>query len=167
MSAPEGEHLEYERKARVARESIRGAFFGHVHPGHNCIIDGTANDDAADLLSAFDDRHWSELTPRELFENRAGIWSLSPYGYRFYLPAFMTAALESDGRGIAGDIRDSVLASLAPLGDRTEEEQRFRHRVSLFTDAERRAVRDFLDAMRAAEGGWKSDPAAAPGYWDA
>ena len=149
-----------EFTTRAAVDSIRAAFSSSVHPGTSQLLAAQYTDDGLDLVNAFGARHWSELQVRELFENRDGIWSLTPAGYRFYLPAFMIEALS--GAPESGDIGDAVLASLRP-GD---DEQRFRDRISLLTAPERDSIRAFLEAIRASEGAWNRDPSTSPsGYW--
>src|SRR4051794_30038852 len=93
---------------------IRTIFGGLQFPGRERAIDDQNDDEGLELLDAFGERHWSELPARSLMTERAGLFWLSPEGYRFYLPAYLTASLTATKEQGRADITDYTVMSLGP-----------------------------------------------------
>jgi hypothetical protein len=138
--------------------------FGHLrHPGVENLCSPPVIEDGEDLVAEFADQHWTQLSLQSVFYHRAGLSSLSPQGYRFYLAAFMTAALTATSEQGRADITDYTLWSLAPHDESPASLERFQQRISLLDDEEKQVVREFVAAMAARWAGWSNE--AAYQYW--
>jgi hypothetical protein len=134
-------------------DRIRAVFGRLSPPGLDRLCSPPVTEDGEDLIADFGGKHWSELPIPTVFYNRAGLSSLSPEGFRFYLPAFMTASLTATSEEGRGDISQYTMWSLAPD---PESASRFQERISLLTDEEREVVREFLAALAARWPAWGS-----------
>lgn len=98
---------------------------------------------------------------------------LTPEGYRYYLPAYLRAALNRSDR--MGGLRGDLIASLAPRRARKgvggvdpASEKFFRERISLLSKVQREVVREFLEWIRDAfDDAYTREPALDPGavWW--
>jgi hypothetical protein len=139
-------------RMQALKQEITAAFSDVPYPGDDALVDGDNPYDleSAALAAAFKGKHWKQLTPRELRYNELAF--LSREALQFYLPAYLMGSLNDYGETTYGDILPStVLSLMLPDGD-TAEDQRLRQRelkrFAIFTPAQKRAVRSFLEYVR-------------------
>jgi hypothetical protein len=94
-------------------------------------------DDSAELEEALRGKHWRDVSRDTVYEHRLDLALLSPEGFRFYLPAWLLAAL--------GDWESRTL--LLSFFKVTRENGTLEKALSNFSDAERTALRAFFDYM--------------------
>jgi hypothetical protein len=108
-----------------------------------------ASVDAEEMAAAWQGKHWTALTTRDVFVHRESIFALSAVGYRAYVAAFLVAGLSTEVH--ASDVRGYLLASLRP-SERPERTERQRLQQSLLDDEQRAAIvavlRHFVYAFR-------------------
>lgn len=73
-----------------------------------------SSEDAWEMAAAFVGQRWTDLPVSELFRHREMLITLSPPAYRAYLPAYLDAAITSDGATdtYGADIREYLLSTL-------------------------------------------------------
>jgi hypothetical protein len=127
-------------RLEALRRQIEESFAGVPYPGDERI--GYSPDDwEASLLAAdFRGKSWKQLTPEEL---QVHGWSfLGPEGLQYYFPAYLLAALEDHGNILPMTVHGLILADEPEL-------RRYRlERFDVFTPAQKRAIRAFLEYAR-------------------
>ena len=94
-------------------------------------------DDSAELEEALRGKHWRDVSRDTVYEHRLDLALLSPEGFRFYLPAWLLAALEDwESR--------ALLLSFFKV---TRGSGTFEKALSNFSIAEREALRAFFEYM--------------------
>jgi hypothetical protein len=110
-------------------------------------------DDSAELERALRGRHWRDVPHETVYAARIDLSLLSPQGLRFYLPAWLLAALEDE------QIRIFLLSYF----EVAIENGTLAKALPYFSDAERAALRDFFEYMAATdEEDWRKLAAAVP-----
>lgn len=132
-------------RREAIRRQIEAAFADAPHPGDDRIGYDPEDWESAELSRAFKGRHWRELSPAELQYHGSSF--LSSEGFRYYLPAYLLAALEDHG-----NLMPHTVYGLTPPEGSSPEEQRLRdwqlERFEGLTPAQKRAVRVFLEYAR-------------------
>ena len=127
------------------RRQIEAAFANAPYPGDDHIGFDADDWESAELARAFKGRHWQELSPAELQYHSSSFLSLE--GFRYYLPAYLLAALEDHGNLMPHTVYGLTL----PQGS-SPEEQRLRawqlERFEGLSSTQKRAVRAFLEYAR-------------------
>lgn len=170
MTQPEST-LNIDERARELEQHIQEAFGSLRYPGKHKVVYDTApsNLDCADILHAFGGRHWSDIPSQVLTKNTMAYHYLTPEGYRFYLPAYLRAALkrENEMAGLRGDLITSLAPRRLKKGDPRidpQSEKLFRERISLLTEPQKEVVREFLQWIRDAfDDAYIKEPALDPG----
>lgn len=132
------------RREALLRQ-IETAFADTPHPGDDHIGYDSDDWESAELTRAFKGRHWRDLSPAELQYHSSSF--LSSEGFRYYLPAYLLAALEDHG-----NLMPHTVYGLTPPEASSPEEQRLRawqlERFEGLSPAQKRAVRAFLEYAR-------------------
>jgi hypothetical protein len=134
------EHWTMDRRETLesARRSIEEAFAGVPYPGQGSLSYNPHSPDGEDLERAFAGKRRDQISPALMMLH--GLLFFSPEAFRYFLPAYLAAALDPGNL----DIRKDTVFSLAPLRQNVESVTDFKARVSHLTASERHAVRDFL-----------------------
>lgn len=129
--------------AETVKRAIRTWFRELPVPGS--IIDTEIGDRETreTFRAALGGRRWSEIATGVLSFHHDALCFLSPAGFRYLLPAFMIAALESPSSPIL-----DVLVDLLTRPDDPQDERTFLERMSPLTEPQRAAVRAFLEFLR-------------------
>lgn len=134
-----------DSRREALQRQIEAAFADAPHPGDDHIGYDADDWESAELARAFKGRHWRELTPAELQYHSSSF--LSSEGFRYYLPAYLLAALEDHGNLMPHTVYGLTL----PPGS-SPEELRLRvwqlGRFEGLSPAQKRAVREFLEYAR-------------------
>jgi hypothetical protein len=129
----------------VVRQQVRAAFADAIHPGDDRIAYDPDDWESAELAQAFRGKHWSELSHEELQYHSPSF--LSSEGFRYYLPAYLLAALDDYGNRMP-----MIVYGLTPHDESSPEERELRdwqlERFEGLTTAQKRAVRAFLEYAR-------------------
>ncbi len=139
-------------RMQALRQEIATVFADVPYPGDDRIVDGNNPYDleAAALAAAFKGKHWKQLTPQELRYH--GLAFLSPEALHFYLPAYLIGSLYDYGETTYTDILPSTVLSLTLADGGTALDKMLRQRdlkrVAVFTPAQKRAIRSFLEYVR-------------------
>jgi hypothetical protein len=121
---------------------IHTAFADTPRPPDHDIGHELARDDV-DVIALFPFAHWSDIDHGTLEQEWAAIYSMSPAGFRHFIPAYMTFSLSYPGQGSASE--ESTITALTPGQGWIYEYRRSQH--SALTDAEAAAVVVFLETI--------------------
>lgn len=132
-------------RTEAIRRRVEAAFADAPYPGDDHIGYDPGDWESAELSRAFKGRHWRELSPAELQYHGSSF--LSSEGFRYYLPAYLLAALEDHG-----NLMPHTVYGLTLPGGSSPEEQRLRawqlERFDGLIPSQKRAVRAFLEYAR-------------------
>ncbi|MFY0563591.1 DUF6714 family protein [Archangium lansingense] len=132
-------------RREAIRQQLEAAFADAPYPGDDHIGYDTEDWESAELVRAFKGKHWKELTPAELQYHSSSF--LSSEGFRYYLPAYLLAALEDHGNLMPHTVYGLTLPAGSSSG-----EQRLRawqlERFEQLSPAQKHAVRAFLEYAR-------------------
>jgi hypothetical protein len=123
------------------RTQIRDAFLDVPYVDRETFLGShtSAEEEVDEFLIAAQDRKWWEVSGGSLYDNRHILAYVSPVGFRYLLPAFMTNGLTA--RHDRPDVLDSILTMLEwPF----QFEDVYRSRIELLDMEERVAVDSFL-----------------------
>lgn len=158
------------------RAKIEGAFANSAYPGDEKIAMASSvfPDYEGNQVSAFlVGKHWQQITHLALINDYPGDPSscmrfLQADGFRYFLPAFLTIALDFKN---AGDIADSACNILTFVGDKGSDEDKkiFLDRVTALSDCQKAVVVAALEFFAAhyQQAGYPDNPAAdaLTSYW--
>jgi Family of unknown function (DUF6714) len=119
---------------------IDAAFSDMPRPSNDDLLHPScfADNDIAELYGV---RDWHDLADTTVENEYAALAFLSPEGFRFFIPAYMTFSMRHPASGAAAV--QSTLMSLSPNYDCAFTPSKFIH----FDEAQRSAVISFLEAM--------------------
>jgi hypothetical protein len=139
--------LESSGTADKLRKHIEAAFAETNYPGDALLVyDNSGHHlECNEVAAAFRGKHWKEISLEILRYHSAGIVFLTPEAYRFYLPAYLLAAVMHYNQ--ADTIPDSVVFSLIPPAD-ANDFQAYQRRIEGFTPAQRQAIKYFLEYLK-------------------
>jgi hypothetical protein len=146
------------------------AFAARSHPGDDRIALSDprhADYEGHRVAAFFRGRDWRAVTGRALRSEYEGdptaaLRFLRDEGFLYYLPAFLTIALDPQ----AGDIADAVAYALtAPGPDAAEDRQSFQARMRGLSEAEKNAVTAVLRHLAQREGPGSPAHDALQGFW--
>lgn len=120
---------------------IEQAFADTVYPGDDHLINAGHCPECADIYEAFRGRSWESLTDvRFLRLNEAALALMYPEAFRYYLPAFMRAAVVDPKT--ADVIPHGLEFNLMPHHSASSE--KFIARISGFTPQQKQAIKAYL-----------------------
>ncbi len=125
---------------------IESAFREEKYPGDDGLTHGSSMEavEVGDFLRA---RRWQDLRLGELARNHASLFFMTPEALRYYIPAFLVAAVRDYDD--SDQIPSSLLSLLSPFAlNDSDYQTRFRQRYELFNDSQRDAIRAFLEYLR-------------------
>lgn len=146
-------------KRDEVKAQVEKAFAGAPYPGDDRIAYSTAAFECSELNADFKGKHWREI-PREVLKRHHDDLPLfSSAGRRFYLPAYLFAALDD-----FWDLREFVSIHLTPE-ENPDAMQSFRERFDDFTPAEKQSIKKFFEHLRDEESDQYWAPKALKLYW--
>jgi hypothetical protein len=132
---------------------IERAFADVVYPGDDHLVYDASGYhlEAAEIATAFRGRHWRDVPLATLKRESSGLFFMTPAAYRFYLPAYLIAAIRAydETDTLPGSVVFSLTAAPAEDPGRAES---FRARVADLTPSQRDAIRSFLEFLAAEHG---------------
>ncbi|MEO8606855.1 MAG: DUF6714 family protein [Chloroflexota bacterium] len=137
--------MSQELREKVAKQ-IEEAFADAPYPGDENIGWGCGSEGGM-LEEAFRGKHWSELSLELILDNRDKLPCTTPEGFRFYMPAWLLAALLHYEMPKAYDLCQSLIFNLCPQDDSAMQEHFLRH-IAKFNAQEKAAVLAFLEAWK-------------------
>lgn len=144
---------------------IASAFQTALYPGDDALVSGDVSYDPEyrDVANAFAGRHWRELSPAFIREQRDALPLLSPAAFRFFLPAYLVACARGEQDLDTAPL--SVALNLTPP-ERSERAAfaSFEERVGAFTAAEASAICAYLEVAQP-EGVSDQSRQRALAYW--
>jgi hypothetical protein len=137
-------------RLEALKQEIAAAFADVPYPGDERIAYNHDDWEGARLSDAFKGKHWGTLTLQELREH--DMYFLSHDGFRYYLPAYLLASLSSLDDPLREEILPTTVYGLTLFEGDTPEDQMLRQgrltRFGVFTPAQTRAIRSFLEYVR-------------------
>src|SRR5258706_231926 len=135
--------LDHQSNEQLA-EIVQKAFASSKYPGDDRLVydNSGAHLECNQVADAFRGRHWSDLPMSFLRSNADSIFFFTPEAYRFYLPAYLLAAIRSFRE--ADIIPDNIVHSLTLPATERPGRQRFEARVQEFNEQQRLAIKKFL-----------------------
>ena len=151
-------------KAAALKERIRAAFADASYPGDDNIAAGSSFE-AQDVQEFFKGKHWEEITLHSLRHDYQGDPSaclnmMTPEAFRYYLPTYLFIAI--DGQPESDVLPEFTVYALTPSEERKGHSHNwFMQRVSVFNQAQRAAIKAFLESQPSLYEG-KRDYGCAP-----
>jgi hypothetical protein len=131
-----------DEEVESIKRQIDEAFAGAPYPLDGSVAYSQHTVDGVNLNLAFGGKQRNQISPTLMMLH--GLLFFSPEGFRYFLPAYLAAALNPENL----DIRKDTVFSLAPLRPSQDSVSNFKERVSQLTTIEREAVRHFLLMIR-------------------
>jgi hypothetical protein len=135
-----------EQRRQQLTQEIEAAFALAVYPGDDHLVDlyhsGSFCEECAAVAQLFRGQDWHGLTKDTLVQNRDSLLLFRPAAYRFYLPAYLTAALQHWND--FDTFNNSIVASLTPPNPQDGLDEFFGNRVTEFTPEQKAAICEFL-----------------------
>lgn len=131
-------------KRDTLKQQIEQAFLDTPRPDDDHIGYNPDDWESAELNAAFKGKHWKELRPEELKYNSSTFLSLE--GFRYYLPAYLFAALDDYGDLLPHTVYN-LTAHDPSSGDKELQDWKL-ERFKQFSLVEKRAIRAFLEYVR-------------------
>jgi hypothetical protein len=119
---------------------IDAAFSDVPRPSNDDLLHPNCFDDN-DIAALYAVANWRDLSDAMVENEYAALFFLSPEGFRFFIPAYMTFSLRHPTSGAAAV--QSTLMSLSPDYDCAFTPSKFIH----FVDAQAAVVVDFFEVM--------------------
>jgi hypothetical protein len=137
---------------------IERAFAGVARPTNAELLHPQCADDM-DLVPLYDIARWEDMTDDDVIGTYAALSFLSPEGFRYFIPAYMSYVLRNPDSGEA--VVDSTIWAFLPSLYEGDLPAFVASKFALLDEAQRRAVDTFLDAMSPFE----NDADRALEYW--
>jgi hypothetical protein len=135
-----------EQSRQQLTQQIEAAFAPGVYPGDEGLVDlyhsGSYCEECAAVAALFRGQDWRTLTKDRLVQNRDSLLLFQPAAYRFYLPAYLVAALKHWND--FDTFNSSVVMSLTPPNPQEGLDEFFSNRVTEFTSEQKNVIRAFL-----------------------
>lgn len=129
-------------EVRNSVDLIHTAFANTPRPADHEIGHDLARDDV-DVIGLFRFSHWTEVDHGTLEQEWAAIYSMSPLGFRHFIPAYMAFSLSYAGQGSAAE--ESTINALTPGQGWISEYRRTQH--AALDENEAAAVAVFLETI--------------------
>lgn len=152
------------------RSNLTRAFSGRAYPGDNKIAESRPwipEYEGNQVARYLKGKRWQDLSYQKLraeypADPTACVHFMIDEGFQYYLPGFLTMALDL---GEAGDVADAICGALTePSRDVPEQDKtRFASRMNGFSNDERNALREALEflAREYDRAGYPDNPARA------
>ncbi|HZI08286.1 MAG TPA: DUF6714 family protein [Archangium sp.] len=132
-------------RSKALRRQIEAAFADASPPGDDHIGYDPEDWESVELARTFKGRHWRDLSPSELQYHSSSF--LSSEGFRYYLPAYLLAALEEHGNLMPHTVYGLTLPAESSPEDLTLRAWQL-ERFEGLSPTQKRAVRAFLEYAR-------------------
>jgi hypothetical protein len=135
-------------QADEVRALIVAAFANASYPGDDHVVPNPDHcPECQDVATALRGKHWRDLPPPLILEQKDALPLLSPEAFRFFLPAYMLAWMDTE-TAMGGD---SVIMNLKPANKAGSKQVWFEAGDGRLTEAQVQAVRSFLEFVDAKE----------------
>jgi hypothetical protein len=179
MTDPGGQAEEAVETEPELMTQIERAFAGVPYPGDDQLCQGAGaqleGTEEANIAAVFRGRHWRDVPLEDLARYSATLSFLTSEAFRFYLPAYLLAAIrltpeELERVPVAGDIEDWLIGHLQPATHHAVLWDFDHQRIDPLTSEQKAAVRSFchwLYRKRVREDGelLHPDEKALMAYW--
>lgn len=128
---------------REVAAEIEGAFESLSYPGDDDLIGARMHWEAPEVLEAFRGRHWKDVPLSVLFTHRLSLPLFSNEAFRFYLPAYLVAAVLHPEE--VDTLRENVFFSLTPPELEGPQASLFVERMNRFDARQAAAIRRFIE----------------------
>ncbi len=137
--------------AKLLAEKIEKAFSEAAYPGDDKLVYDNSPEqlECVEVRNTFRGKHWNEIPLKVLQQNADSIFFFTPEAYRFYLPAYMIAAVISYRN--ADLIPTSVISSLT-MPDTETDSALFLKKVQGFSPTQKSVIRSFLEFISSEHG---------------
>ncbi|MEZ4299566.1 MAG: DUF6714 family protein [Polyangiaceae bacterium] len=133
---------EEEALPRAVAEAIERAFCSLSYPGDGGLTTAPGHPEAQEVADAFRGKHWKDVSLDMLFAHRLSLPLLSNEAFRFYLPAYLLAAvLHADE---VDTLRENVFYMLTPPTSEPQASS-FAERIKGLDTAQTGAVQRFVE----------------------
>lgn len=136
----------HERERRAMKAAVASAFKGVRYPGDEALLATDCLDDGhvEDFRCGLSNTDWRDVSPETIDRNHDGLLAFSPSAFRFFLPAYLSHALDAFYDD-SSCVLPSLLYTLNPQIEPSCRAHRLRLEISLLTQRQRRVVREFLE----------------------
>jgi hypothetical protein len=126
---------------------IRKAFASSQYPGDNRLVYDNSGShlECNQVADAFKGKHWADLPVDFLRRHADSMFFFTPEAYRFYLPAYLLAAVLSYRD--ADVIPNNLVHTFIPPASEGPERERFESRTHGFDAQQRLATKMFLEFL--------------------
>lgn len=118
---------------------IKDAFQNVEYPGDHNIVTSPEYPESYEMMQDLRGKRWDRVEIEHIVTYRMSLVRFTPEGFRYYLPAFLTAAVADVE---PGDIDIFLFLSLMPKDD--QDYQTLFPKLQLLDDKQKAAIRKFL-----------------------
>ena len=141
-----------------ALEAVERAF-GDLERPSNAELHHADSSDDTDIQPLYEMAHWKDMTDADVIGLYAALAFLSPEGFRYFIPAYLSYCLRNPESPEA--VVDSTVWAFLPTMFVSSLQDYVASKFSLLDDAQRAAVEAFLEAMVP----FNQDAGRALEYW--
>ncbi|MEO8610853.1 MAG: DUF6714 family protein [Chloroflexota bacterium] len=135
-------------RKKLARQ-VELAFDKSQYPGDDKIVAHPNTSISSHLPALLAGKHWKELTLEVIIQENLSLPLLTSEGFRFYLPAFLRAALLFPDQ--VDILPSNIFSSLTPPDEEEIQMRDFLNRVNEFTQEQIEAIKSFVKMYVAIE----------------
>ncbi len=134
-------------KSEELQQRVKSAFALATYPGDDqlVVVTGGAHLECEQIRAAFQGKRWQHLPLKFLRYHASSLSFLTPEAFRYYLPAFLLAALQSYKK--ADMVPFSLVFHLTPPAEGDPERSRFDQVVTGLTQEQKVVIATFLQYM--------------------
>ncbi len=129
--------------ARQIAGEVAEAFARVSYPGDDRLLESPTHWESASVLEAFRGKQWRSVALDVLFTHRLSLALFSPEAFRFYLPAYLTAALLHSEA--VDTLRENVFFLLTPSDSDGVRSNWLQARIALLDAKQKAAIRRFVE----------------------
>lgn len=133
------------KKSETLVKNINESFSDAEYPGDdNIVYDNTGYHlECNEVADAFRGKKWNEVPLEVLRYNHEGLFFFTAQGYRYYLPAYLRAAVQS--YKVASNILGTVVFSLTPPTTEGPKTIEFHRKMEGFEPSQKKVIKEFLE----------------------
>src|SRR5664279_203402 len=131
-----------EKYPEALAHQVEDAFSEITYSGDDKIVTNPNSSLTSELIQGFMGKDWKDISLDLIFQERLSLPLFTPQGFRFYLPAFLRAALLYPDQ--VDILPDNIFYMLTPPDKDEKEIARFLDRISGFTKQQIEAIKAFV-----------------------
>lgn len=140
---------EYEEHCQELAQQVEIAFAGVPFPGDDNIVSHPNTWIASHLPRLFAGKHWKEIPLEVIIQEKLSLPLFTPEGFRFYLPAFLCAALLYPDQ--VDILPRNIIFNLTPPDEEGAEMEEFLKKISGFTKEQIDVIKAYVKLYVATE----------------